>query len=248
MKIIGSDYDGTLNHNGIDDKKREAIERWRAAGNVFAIISGRGVADIVKIYEEQKFGCDYFVADNGALIMTPDGETISEVRCEGGVAHSLISALFESGCNRAFVHTEFPCTVYAFEQDDMEKCSYLFENLPEIPWFTQISTILPDFESAQRVTAIIREKFGDKVNPMQNGICIDIVRNDMNKARGLYILAEHLGAGYDDIIAVGDNINDRDMIAEFRSYAMENGIDSIKALADYVISDVTELIEKELDK
>jgi hydroxymethylpyrimidine pyrophosphatase-like HAD family hydrolase len=69
----------------------------------------------------------------------------------------------------------------------------------------------------------------------------------MNKARGLYILAEHLGAEYDDIIAVGDNVNDRDMIAEFRSYAMENGVDSIKALADYVISDVTELIEKELD-
>ncbi len=246
MKIIGSDYDGTLNHNGIDDKKREAIEKWRAAGNIFAIVSGRGIDDMSKIYEEKKFGCDYFVADNGAVIMTPDGETVSEVRCGGDVASLIIGKLFENGCTRAFAHTEFPCAVYASEQDDMEEGGFIFEDLPEIPWFTQISTFLPDFESAERVTATIREIFGDKVNPMQNGTCIDIVRSDMNKARGLYILAEHLGAEYDDIIAVGDNVNDRDMIAEFRSYAMENGVDSIKALADFVISDVTELIEKEL--
>jgi len=55
------------------------------------------------------------------------------------------------------------------------------------------------------------------------------------------------GAEYDDVIAVGDNINDRDMIAEFRSYAMENGVDFIKEIADYITPSVTELILKELD-
>ena len=247
MKIIGSDYDGTLNHNGIDDAKRKTIEKWRAAGNVFAIVSGRGVEDMVKIYAEKKFGCDYFVADSGAVIMTPDGTVISEVRCDGSIAKPLITKLFEIGCDSAFVHTEFPCSIFADEEDVKEKCGIPFEDMPEIPWFTQISTFLPDLESADRVTATIRELFGDKVNPMQNGTCIDIVRNDMNKAKGLYILAEHLGAKYEDIIAVGDNTNDRDMIAEFRSYAMENGNDLIKELADYIISDVTELIEKELE-
>ena len=34
MKIIGSDYDGTLSHGGIDDVKRQAIADWRAAGNI----------------------------------------------------------------------------------------------------------------------------------------------------------------------------------------------------------------------
>ena len=37
MKIIASDYDGTLNHGGIDDKKREAIKKWRDAGNVLRL-------------------------------------------------------------------------------------------------------------------------------------------------------------------------------------------------------------------
>ena len=68
----------------------------------------------------------------------------------------------------------------------------------------------------------------------------------MDKAKGIYLLMDILGAEYDDVIAVGDNINDRAMIEEFRSYAMKNGVDAIKELADYTVSSVTELIEKEI--
>lgn len=45
---------------------------------------------------------------------------------------------------------------------------------------------------------------------------------------------------------IDDNINDTHMIAEFRSYAMENAVQSIKNIADYITPGVTELIEKEL--
>ena len=55
-----------------------------------------------------------------------------------------------------------------------------------------------------------------------------------------------LSAKKEDIIAVGDNINDTHMIAEFRSYAMANAVDSIKELADFITPGVAELIEKEL--
>ena len=37
MKIIGSDYDGTLNYGGIDENKISAIKKWRDAGNIFAL-------------------------------------------------------------------------------------------------------------------------------------------------------------------------------------------------------------------
>ncbi len=67
----------------------------------------------------------------------------------------------------------------------------------------------------------------------------------MNKAQGLYKLLEIVGGEYDDMITVGDNINDTHMIAEFRSYAMENAVQSIKDIADYITPGVTELIEKE---
>lgn len=38
MKIIAGDYDGTLSYGGIDDKKREAIKKWRETGKMFAQI------------------------------------------------------------------------------------------------------------------------------------------------------------------------------------------------------------------
>lgn len=246
MKIIGSDYDGTLNHNGIDDKKKKALKNWRDAGNIFALISGRGPGNVLELYNEQQFPCDYLIANNGAVIMKTDGTVISDIRCDGSLAVPLLKLLFKNGCPWGHIETSVPCRVYADSADIKEAHEYTLRNMPEIPYFNQISTFLPDFDTAADVTACIRDHFGDKLNPLQNGVCIDIVRADMNKAKGLYILMEYLGAKYEDIIAVGDNINDSDMIREFRSYAMENGVDAIKETADYITPGITELIEKEL--
>ncbi len=248
MKIIGSDYDGTLNHGGIDDAKKNAIEKWRSAGNVFALISGRGPKNILKLYQEKQFGCDYLIANNGAVILKPSGEVVSDIRCDGKIAVPLLKLLIENGCPWGDVETAFPCRVFTDKNDCLEAGDYTMENVPEIPYFNQISTALPDFKTAEKITALVAEKFSDELNPLQNGICIDIVRNDMNKAKGLYILMDILGAEYEDVIAVGDNVNDKDMIKEFRSYAMANGVESIKELADYITEGITELIKKELGK
>ena len=35
MKILGCDYDGTLNYGGIDEEKIAAIEKWRKHGYFF---------------------------------------------------------------------------------------------------------------------------------------------------------------------------------------------------------------------
>lgn len=247
MRIIGSDYDGTLNHNGIDDKKKKALERWRREGNIFALISGRGPESVMEVYNKQQFPCDYLIADSGAVIMKTDGTVISDIRCDGSLTVPLLKLLFEKGCPWGQIQTGNPCRIYADPKNCKDEDEFVLENMPEIPYFNQISTELPDVEKAAEVTACVKSHFGDKLNPLQNGVCIDIVRADMNKAKGLYILMEHLGAKYEDIIAVGDNVNDSDMIKEFRSYAMENGVDEVKKLADFVTVGITELIEKELD-
>ncbi len=249
MKIIASDYDGTLNHGGIDDIKRATISKWRKNGNIFSLISGRGAPDVLRIYEEQKFECDYLIADNGAVIMKPDGEIVFEDRIDGSLAKPFLEFLFSQGCPWGYVQTAFPCRVFKdddFEEYDEDEC-FIFEELPEFPYIYQINTALESFEEAEKVTKAIKENFGDALNPLQNGTCIDIVSVNMDKAKGLYKLIDLLGAKYDDLIAVGDNVNDKDMIREFRSYAMENAVPLIKELADYETSGITELIEKELN-
>ncbi len=246
MKIIASDYDGTLNHGGIDDEKRAAIKKWRDSGNIFAIVSGRGMKDALDILKKDNLEIDFFVATNGAIILNSKGEKVSDIICDGDIAKPLLKLMFEIGCRWGCVLTDFPCMIYADKSKCKEIGEYSLENAPLISYFNQISTALPDYETAEKVTATIKEKFGEYVNPLQNGTCIDIVRSDMDKAKGIYLLLDILNCKYEDVIAVGDNINDAAMIKEFRSYAMNNGVNYIKELADYTTESVTELIEKEL--
>ena len=245
MKIIASDYDGTLNHKGIDEKKRTAIKKWREKGNKFGIVSGRMADDLLKIYKKDELELDFLLACNGAVILTTDGKILKEDKIEASILKPLLDFLFSCGVTWAAIQSG---RSYVIDEDDNERFDYEFtrETLPELTYFSQVSTIFPDNEKAQEVTNAIKEKFGDVLNPLQNGRCIDIVSATMNKAQGLYDYLELVGGKYEDMITVGDNINDTHMIKEFCSYAMANGVQSIKDIADYEIESVVELIEKEI--
>jgi Cof subfamily protein (haloacid dehalogenase superfamily) len=245
MKIIASDYDGTLNHGGIDDKKRDAIKEWREKGNKFGIVSGRVTDDLLRIYKKDGLELDFLLACNGAVILTTDGKILKEDRIDGALLRPFLDFLFSLGTDWAAIHCE---KTYIIDENDNDRLPDEFtrRTLPEMKHFNQVSTILKDEEEALMVTNAVNEKFGDKLNPLQNGNCIDIVSADVNKAKGLYDYFELAGGKYDDMIAVGDNINDTHMIKEVRSYAMANGVQSIKDIADYEIKGITELIEKEM--
>lgn len=245
MKIIASDYDGTFNRNGITEVKKEALAKWRRAGNLFGIISGRGYPSLKECIGSHPFEYDFLVCNNGAVIYNTDGKIMFEARCEGAKAKPFIEDLFLWGCPMANIDKDIPIRIVNTTDSIGDDEIYLSQ-LPEIEYFNQISTYLETAEAAAEVVKKIEDKYSSVLTALQNGNCIDTVPIGVNKAQGLYSLLEVIGGAYEDIIAVGDDINDTHMIAEFRSYAMENGVDSIKALADYIIADVTEIIEKEI--
>lgn len=247
MKIIASDYDGTLNYGGIDDAKRNAISRWRSKGNLFGLVSGRCMQDVIRIYNEKAFECDFLVANNGALICDTEGNILSDIRCCGDIALPLIKFLFNLGCPCAIVNTDNIFRVYPSKEEAETDGGFTAEDMPEVSYFNQISTFLSSDTEAEHVAKAVYERFGAELNPLQNGNCLDIVSYQVNKASGIYNLLKIVGAEYDDVITVGDNINDADMIKEFRSYAMENAVDFIKENADFEIKGITELIERESD-
>ena len=125
LKIIATDYDGTLNHGGIDEKKKNAISRWRKEGNIFSVISGRGAPDLIRIYNENTFECDYLIADNGAVIMKTNGEIVCEDKIDVSVTKPFLEFLFKQGCKWGYVQTSFPCRVFKdedFEKYDKDEC------------------------------------------------------------------------------------------------------------------------------
>ena len=247
MTIIASDYDGTLNHGGIDDAKREAISRWRRAGNLFGLVSGRGRHELVPLAVDNNIECDFVIADNGAVVLRPDGTVLCETRIDGSLAVPILKEIFSLSSTVGLLNA-VPHFVVKAEGTELLPGECRIDELPEVPWFNQIGTFLRDFDEARRVTEIIRERFGKFVNPMQNGYCINIVPAGVNKARGIYGLLTAIGASCDDVITVGDNINDADMLEEFRSYAMANGVPAIKEIANEVTESVTEMIYRELER
>ncbi len=180
------------------------------------------------------------------MITDGRGQLLLEEHCAGEIARPLTEKLFALGCPYAAVTTDHPCTVYPSLSTDKAGC--YTPQTAQIAYFHQISTVLPTFEEAARVTAAIADAFGHWVNPLQNGICIDIVPAGIDKAEGIRRLLALWGIDEADVIAVGDNVNDSAMIAAFPAYAVDNAVDSIKALAGRTVPDVTALIAIELSR
>ena len=242
MKIICSDYDGTLNHGGITPEKLDAIRKWQEKGNLFCVVSGRQKEFFFEL-QKNRIPVDYLLACNGALITDKDYNIVSDIRCNEDIGNELTEYIFSLGCPFTYFCGDGFLRIRNKDFPEEQGIDYDGRKLLS---FNQISTACFSFDEAAAVTKSIREKFGDFLNPLQNGTCIDIVPVGMDKAQGIYKLLSLVGGKKEDVIAVGDNVNDEAMIKEFYSYAMENGVESIKAMADRKIKSITQLIEREI--
>ena len=245
MKILGCDFDGTLNYGGIDEEKRRAIEKWRKAGNKIGVISGRPPQFAKTLQEEYRLSLDFFVAFNGGVLLNSDGEEIYRAICTDVNVNTLIEDLFSWGCEFAHTHCDKYYLIQRKEKDVREG-EYLLKDTTLPPTLCQVSVALPSVKEAKRVTALINAKYGNSITAFQNERCIDIVPKGVDKAQGMYRVMEFYQAKQNDVLTVGDNANDMDMLQSFRSYAMKNGIEEVKKIATHITESVTELIYKEL--
>ncbi len=245
MKILGCDYDGTLNYGGIDDAKRAAIKKWQAQGNKLGVVSGRGPDWMAVVNKELGVTLDFFVAFNGGIIVGADGKVICKTACENVNPKDLTADLFAWGCDFAHVNSD---AYYLIRRDKkaVGKGEYCLEELTLPTLIYQVSVQMKTEQEAAEITALVAEKYGERLTPLQNGICVDIVPKGVRKAYGMYKTQALFNAKKEDVIVVGDNFNDEDMLKEFYSYAMENGVEEMKRIATHVTKSVTQLIEREL--
>lgn len=245
MKLIGSDYDGTLNHGGIDEEKLCAIRCWRAAGNIFGVVSGRGPDFLAELQEKLGDQFDFYASCNGGVAVDAKGNPLFDYRCEGVNARAFVADLLAWGAPFAYVNYDDVC-IRVGDKNTTDEIEYLVEDMPDLPYFHKMAVFLPGPIEAGALVDQVREKYGDKVNPLQNWWCVDIAPYGVDKAAGLRRLAAYFGVAEEGIIAVGDNLNDAAMVGAFRGYAMAQGSEELKAIATFVTDSVTDLIIKEL--
>lgn len=51
--VVASDYDGTLHQGGISADVVEMIRRYRAAGNLFGVVTGRDYAGGFQMFRQE---------------------------------------------------------------------------------------------------------------------------------------------------------------------------------------------------
>lgn len=93
-----------------------------------------------------------------------------------------------------------------------------------------------DEKDIENLKIELTKRYGDKIfltTAVKNWI--DIVHGDVSKAKGIAILAKNLKVKQEEIIAIGDNINDIPMIKYAGlGVAMGNAPDEVKKAADKV--------------
>jgi hypothetical protein len=70
-KLLATDYDGTIAHDGVvDEQTLAALERWKAAGGILVMVTGREIPDLHKTFAHvARF--HRVVAENGAAVLDP---------------------------------------------------------------------------------------------------------------------------------------------------------------------------------
>jgi len=259
-KIIATDFDGTLNQGGIQPHVVEAIERFRKAGNLFGVVTGRDRGGSIDAFlAEKKFGFDFVLALNGAMAFDGEGNHLYSIAIDGSrpvgdttLSRALLRRVWElTGFHagvaleegRMDIHPDHPegaqikwAVTDPFE--DLEKDVFARMNS-----FLQVNTICESEERAGEVTAILQKEFGQYVNPLQNGICIDIPAAGLDKGEGVARYAAMMGVRDEDIWTAGDNYNDIAMLERFRGCAMTRGTEAAKAVSKHVCWDIAEVVD-----
>ena len=189
-KILFSDFDGTLFINGkVSDADREAIRRWRAAGHLFAMASGRHMTPLKVYLAQENVEWDYLLCLNGAEAFNAKGERMFETLIDISLLPGLFRAIVQEdgwanvcyGERGERVRTE-PCSTC-----NPDHAHYTEDHLSAFDRFTQICSAAPDksTEGALEIKRRVLDLYGDFVSAEYNGWSIDINAKGVSKASGI---------------------------------------------------------------
>lgn len=240
MYILATDYDGTLNRGGVSETDREAIRRFRQAGNRFGVVTGRDcyMYDTLT-HDEIEF--DFVIVMNGAVILDTNGEIVMAEHGNSSCVREITEIIGGYDNFLSYVCERTRHTFHNAYPDGNDRYRPLSETA-DLPPFTMLNTWVKSDELAARAVAEINERFGEYVNALQNGNCIDIPPRGIDKGVGVARYADSVGVPHDNVWCAGDNMNDLAMLTRFHGCAVANARPEVKSAAEIVCDGIAELI------
>ncbi|MGX8852663.1 HAD-IIB family hydrolase [Amedibacillus sp. YH-ame10] len=246
MKIVASDYDGTLRTQEYVDKKDiEMIRKFRKAGNMFGIVTGRSMESIKQEIKNNEIEFDFIVANNGGVIYDREFQKLQCLYMDFHKALDIISYIKEVDCASYVINDGYHR--YKFSIDE-QQVDHKYANMPDQNFreeevldngkIAQLVISLNDSELADEIAHHINVHFKGYAVAYVNINCVDIVPAGVSKAEGLYFIENEYHLCHEDIYAIGDSFNDVPMIQEFHGCAVAHARTVIKEQAEAVYASV----------
>jgi Cof subfamily protein (haloacid dehalogenase superfamily) len=256
IRLIGIDIDGTLldSRGQMPDANRDAIHEAVAAGIHVALVTGRSYPFARPVADPLPAAVTLIVS-NGAIERDMDGGTLARRLLDRRVAHTVLAAtqpyrdaaalIFDRDAERQVVFEtmdwEHPNrkSYWSRNQSLIDRCVPLEMALTEDPiqvmfngGVDQMRALAVLLDAASREYAVSLTEY-----ERRDFSLIDITSPLATKGRALAWRAGQLGIRRDEVMAIGDNFNDLEML-EFAGHpvVMENAVDGLKTRGWHITS------------
>jgi Cof subfamily protein (haloacid dehalogenase superfamily) len=252
IRLIAIDLDGTLldSHWQVPEANRRAIERAIERRIHIVLVTGRRFS-FTRAITEQLHDNIALIVNNGALIKSPEGATLLRRLLPRDVARAVIAATPEYRPSTALVFDRPEDSQIVFEHidwDDPGRRGYFERNRPYLKEICPLEDSLTEdpiqvmytgpVGEMRRLVATLRalpfsREFSIAVAEYEarDFTIVDVIEHSCSKGSALSRWAEHLGIRREEILAIGDNLNDREML-DFagQPVVMGNASEELKSL------------------
>ncbi len=274
IKMVVVDLDGTAlkMDKTIAKSTIEAFQKLKENNIVTVIATGRLAPEC--LFVKEALSIDYMITANGSIVYDYKKEHLifdNHIKSENAIKILDIIAEHKNSLALVFVNNTPYCIT--FNSDEKTKENLLNTELSRgyIETFSKYFNHISDYTSLlkdknNKVHKICLDTIGDKnaLNKIQDNIkiidniqtikvynnVIDIINSNVNKGLALQTLANYLNIDIQNILSMGDNYNDIEMLqCSGIGIAMGNARDEIKSISDYIVTSndedgVAEAIEK----
>lgn len=256
IRMVGIDLDGTLltGKKNLLPYTEEVLRRTIEKGIEVVIATGRPSFGIPEELKKMP-GIRYAVAVNGAKVL--------ELKTDRILQEDLLSREKAREMLKIFREYQTVPEVYTrgrgyVNRDELERLLEYYDNPDIVPYLLQTRGLADDIcelleecgNGVEKVQAIFKDEKEwleararieaiPGVKPVSSlGRNIEVGRADVNKAKGLKWLGEHLKIREEEMMTLGDGDNDLEMIRMAGiGVAMGNAVGVLKEAADYVTLD-----------
>ncbi|AWH90725.1 Cof-type HAD-IIB family hydrolase [Buchnera aphidicola (Melanaphis sacchari)] len=237
-KIIAVDLDGTLlsPDNKITTYTQKVINLLIKRNIYFIFASGRHYADLINIKNSLKIKF-FIISSNGARIYDLNNklifqnyldEDIARTLCEIGYFNpSIITQIYRK--NRWYINNNKLDNNFCPTLSSLKYNFFSLNNL-QLNKISKIFFTSKNFLELNNLEKEIIKRLGVKINiNFSLPGCLEVTSRKASKGHGLKLISSILGISLKKFIAIGDGMNDQDMLSIVgKSCIMENADPNLK--------------------